>query len=54
MLNTAIILSIIDSLLKLLLIALEKAAPEQVQAILERHDARIEFFSNLLRKVSGD
>lgn len=35
------ILSIIDSLLKLQVVVLEKATPEQVQALLQRHEARL-------------
>jgi hypothetical protein len=53
MLSAATLLSIIDKLLTLAVMALDKASPDQVQALLERHERRLAFFEGLLEKVRG-
>ena len=54
MLTTTLILGIIDKLLGLLVIAAQKSTPEQFQALLERHERRMDLFEGLLDRFKGE
>lgn len=51
LLTIDLVLRIIVLLLELMVETTKKATPEQVQAILDRHERRMDFFEGLLKKA---
>jgi hypothetical protein len=51
MTTAAIVLRIIAALLEMQVELLQKATPEQVQALIDRHEERLARFEAILRKV---
>lgn len=54
MITAAVALSILDSLLKVFVITLEKATPDQVQGIIDRHEARLAWVTKVMKSVLPD
>lgn len=54
MITAAVALSILDSLLKVFVITLEKATPDQVQGIIDRHEARLAWVTKVIKSVLPD
>jgi hypothetical protein len=52
MITIDLVLRIIAASLELTVEATKKATPEQVQAIIERHNQRMDFYERLLNKLN--